>query len=163
MTMIRALSLALVTLTAPVAGAEQTAEAERGKIVFRTAGGCVNCHGWAADGKTGVNLRSPPGSNLRESAMELETLIEVITCGLPGTAMPYHDRGAYRDDRCYGMRMSEFDKASAPMRGKSLREEDIKSVAVYLQTRGIGLGEPTLAECVEFFDNPAATACRSLK
>jgi len=92
MTMIRALSLALVTLTAPVAGAEQTAEAERGKIVFRTAGGCVNCHGWAADGKTGVNLRSPPGSNLRESAMELETLIEVITCGLPGTAMPYHDR-----------------------------------------------------------------------
>lgn len=163
MPLIRALSLVLVTLMAPAAGAEQAADAERGKIVFRTTGGCVNCHGWAADGKTGVNLRSPTGANLRESAMELETLIEVIRCGLPGTAMPYHDKAAYRDGRCHGMVMADFDKESAPVRGKSLRDEDIASVAVYLQSRVIGLGEPTLAECAEFFDNPAASACSTLK
>jgi len=163
MSPIRALSLALVALTAPLAGTAQTGDAERGKIVFRTAGGCVNCHGWAADGKTGVNMRAPTGSNLRESALELDTLIEVIRCGLPGTAMPYHDRLAYRDDRCYGMVMSDFEPANAPMRGKSLRDEDIASVALFLKTWVIGLGEPTLAECAEFFDNAAASGCNSLK
>lgn len=162
-----AVSLALVALTAPAIRAQEAAlppgDPQRGKIVFRTVGGCVNCHGWAADGKTGVNMRAPTGSNLRQSQMDLQAMIQVITCGLPGSAMPYHDKGAYRDDRCYGMVMSDFAPGSEPLRGKSLRAEDIASVAAYLQTRVIGLGEPTFAECTDFFDNPAAKACSTLE
>jgi cytochrome c553 len=158
-----AVSLVVLTLAAPFARAEQSPDPERGKIVFRTVGGCVNCHGWAADGKTGVNLRSPPGSSLRESVLDLDGLIEVIACGRPGTAMPYHDKGAYRDDRCYGLVISDFEPDDAPTRGKTLRDDDIASLAAYLQTRVIGLGAPTVAECAEFFDNPAAQACVNLK
>lgn len=165
MTLSRAVAFALATLTlaAPGSRAEQTPDPERGKVVFRTVGGCVNCHGWAADGETGVNLRSPPGSNLRDSTLDVQGLIEVIACGRPGTAMPYHDKSAHRDDRCYGLVRSDLDPDTAPTRGKSLRGEDIASLASYLQTRVIGLGAPTFAECADFFDNPAAQACVNLK
>lgn len=160
-----ALSLALAAMAVPMAVRAQEAEGdpERGKIIFRTTGGCVNCHGWPADGKTGVNMRSPTGSNLRESTLDLAGLIEVISCGRPGTEMPFHDRAAYRDDRCYGLVFADFDEASTPRRGKSLREADIASVAAYLHGRVIGLGKPTFDECVDFFDNPAAQACAFVK
>lgn len=160
-------TLALVTLAAPMTRAQQATDGvgdpERGKIVFRTAGGCVNCHGWAADGKTGINMRAPTGSNLREAASDKDALTEAIKCGRPGTAMPYHDRTAYRDDRCFGMVMSDFDPGSAPTRGKSIRDKDIANLVAYLQTHVIGLGEPTYEECANFFDNPAARACENLE
>jgi len=162
-----AATLALVSMVAPMTRAQQAIEPigdpERGKIVFRSVGNCVNCHGWAADGISGVNLRSPTGSNLRETTLDTERLTEVIKCGLPGTPMPYHDRAAYRDDRCYEMVMSDFASGSEPTRGKTFRDEDIANVVAYLQAHVIGLGEPTHAECAEFFDNPAARACRSLR
>jgi len=162
-----AVTLALVTLAAPMTLAQQAADPvgnpERGKIVFRTPGLCVDCHGWAADGKTGVNLRAPAGPSLRETTLDKAALIEVIKCGRPGTPMPYHDRAAYRDDRCYGMTMSDFDSGNKPKRGKSLGDDDVADVVAYLQTHVIGLGKPTLEECAAFFDNPAAKACNSLR
>lgn len=162
-----ATTLAFVMLTAPVARAQQASDPvgdpKRGKIVFRTVGGCVSCHGWAADGKTGVNLRSPTGANLRESRLDTAGLIETIKCGRPGTAMPYHDKAAYSDGRCHGMVMSDFAPGSAPTRGKPFSDKDIANVVAYLQTHVIGLGKPTHAECVDFFDNPAAQACSNLK
>jgi len=162
-----AVTLVLTMMVASMAPAQQAIEhngdPERGKIVFRSVGNCVNCHGWAADGISGVNLRAPTGSNLRETTLDTERLTEVIKCGLLGTAMPYHDRAAYRDDRCYGMVMSDFVSGGEPMRGKTFRDNDIANVVAYLQTHVIGLGEPTYAECAEFFDNPAARACRSLR
>jgi mono/diheme cytochrome c family protein len=162
-----AVSLALVALAAPVTRAQQSTDPvgdpQRGKIVFRSVGGCVNCHGWAADGRTGVALQAPAGSNLRETTLDRESLIETIRCGRPGTAMPYHDRAAYRDDRCYGMVMSDFAAGDAPVRGKTFREKDIVNVVAYLQTEVIGLGKPTFEECTDFFDNPAARACKPLK
>lgn len=162
-----AVTLALVTLVPAVARAEQTAplvgDVERGKVVFRTTGRCATCHGWAADGQSGVDLRAPPGPNLRETTLDRDALIEVIKCGRPDTPMPYHDRAAYRDDRCYGMVMSDFDPAGKPTRGKTLSEADIVNVVAYLQARVIGRGAPTHADCVDFFDNPAAKACDSLR
>ena len=162
-----AVSLALFLLAAPMTRAQEAidlaGDPERGKIVYRTIGGCVNCHGWPADGKTGVNLRAPPGPSLRESKLDREGLLEVIKCGRPGTPMPFHDRAAYRDDRCYGIVMSEVDPGSAPKRGKTLGDKDIASIVAYLQTRVIGLGTPTYEECAAFFDNPAAKACGNLK
>lgn len=160
-----ALSLAVALLTAPVSRAQQTEapDLQRGKVVFRTTGGCVNCHGWAADGQTGIDMRSPKGASLRESTLDLDAMIEVIKCGRPGTQMPYHDRAAYRDDRCYGLVMSDFDAGGAPRRGKTLRDSDIANIAAYLQAKVVGLGAPTFQECTDFFDNPAAKACSNLK
>lgn len=163
---IAALSLALVLLAGQ--GRAQTtdtppADPQRGKVVFRTVGGCVNCHGWAGDGQTGVNMRAPSGPSLRATALDTAALTEVIRCGRPGTPMPYHDRAAYRDDRCYGQVMSDFAPGDKPARGKSLTEDDIAALVSYLQSRVIGLGKPTHAECVDFFDNPAAKACNTVK
>jgi len=162
-----AVSLALVTLAAPMTRAQQAmtmvGDPERGKIVYRSVGLCTTCHGWPADGKSGVHLRAPPGSNLRETTLDKEGLIEVVTCGLPGTPMPYHGRTAYRDDACYGMVMSDFDPGSKPIRGKTFGDKDVANVVAYLQTRVIGLGKPTFEECADFFDNPAAKACSRLK
>lgn len=162
-----AVTLGLVTLAAPMTRAQQAGDLvgdpERGKIVFRRVGKCVDCHGWAADGKTGIKLQAPAGANLRETKLDKAALIETIKCGRPGTPMPYHGRAAYRDDRCYGMVMSDFAPGTEPIRGKTFSDKDIANVVAYLQTDVIGLGEPTYAECADFFDNPAAWACRSLK
>lgn len=168
MTRFMALSLSMFMLAAPVSWAQQTddelvGDPERGKIVYRSVAYCINCHGWAADGKTGVNLRSPTGSNLRESQLDTEELLTVIRCGIPGTPMPFHDRAAYRDDRCYGMVMSDFDPSSEPMRGKTFHEKDFANVVAYLQAHVIGRGNPTFEECAEFYDNPDAKACSRLK
>jgi hypothetical protein len=161
------MAIAFAMLPVPMTQAQEAVDLagdpERGKIVYRTLGGCVNCHGWPADGKTGVNLRTPPGPSLRESELDTEGLMEVIRCGRPGTPMPYHDRAAYRDDRCYGLVLSDFDSGSAPKRGKTIGEKDIINIVTYLQNRVIGLGTPTYEECADFFDNPAAKACDTLK
>jgi len=167
MTRAPAVSLALSLLAAPMAPAQETGAApgdpERGKIVYRTLGNCVSCHGWAADGKAGVDLRAPTGPDLRETALDEASLTEVIRCCRPGTAMPYHDRAAYRDDRCYGLVMADFDDAGKPVRGKTFGEADLASLVAYLQARVIGQGKPTREDCAEFFDNPAAKACSNLK
>lgn len=162
-----ALTLAFVTMASPMAWAQQSADPvgdpERGKIVFRSVGYCVSCHGWAADGKIGTNLQAPVSPNLRETELDTEALTEIIGCGIPGTPMPYHERAAYRDSRCYGMAISDFAPGNAPVRGKTFSDRDVANVVSYLQTYVIGLGEPTYAECADFFDNPDAHACRSLK
>ena len=41
--------------------------------------------------------------SLRVTQLTREQVAEVIKCGRPATNMPYHDRFAYTDKRCYGM------------------------------------------------------------
>jgi mono/diheme cytochrome c family protein len=162
-----AASLAIVTLAAPMTLAQQAddivADPERGKIVYRSVAYCGNCHGWPGDGITGILLQAPRGANLRESKLDTQALIEVIKCGLPGTEMPYHSTTAYRDGSCYGMEMSDFAPGNKPIRGKTFRDKDIVNLVAYLQTKMIGLGKPTVEECADFFDNPAASACGRFK
>jgi mono/diheme cytochrome c family protein len=156
-----------IALTAPLTTGLQAedlmGDPERGKTVYRSTGDCMRCHGWPADGKTGVHLRAPPGSNLRDSTLDAEALAEVVRCGRPGTPMPYHDRQAYRDEACYGMTMSDFDEDDRPVQGKTIRDEDIANVVAYLQEQVIGRGKPTLEECGEFFDDPEVGACDFLR
>lgn len=169
MSLIRAVAVSLVifTVTAPSGRAQQAVDPvgdpERGKVVYRSVGMCQSCHGWPADGRTGVNLRSPTGSNLRETELSRDELIHVIACGRPGTAMPFHDRTAYDDGRCDGLALSDFASGDEPKRGKTLRDRDIANVVAYLQSHVIGLGKPTFEECVTYFDNRAAKACTYLK
>jgi mono/diheme cytochrome c family protein len=142
---------------------DQAGDPERGRVVYRSVGYCVNCHGWAGDGKSGTNLQAPVGPSLRETALDREALIETIACGRPGTPMPYHDRAAYRDGRCFGMELADFSPGAAPVRGKTFTDRDVVNVVAFLETHVIGRGEPTLEECTTFYDNPSAAACGGLR
>ena len=72
-----------------------------GERVFFEKGQCNQCHGKFGNG-VGDDPREN-GANLRESALDRETMIMMISCGVPGTNMPYFDKFSYTDDRCYGM------------------------------------------------------------
>ncbi len=139
-------------------------DAERGQQVYQRVGGCVTCHGWAGDGQSG---RSPvahaAAANLRETRLDPQGLYDTIRCGIPGTQMPYHDGAAYRDDRCFGMVMSDFAPGQQPVRGKTFRERQMVDLIAYLQKYVIGHGRPTLDECVQYFGKSADKACAYLK
>jgi len=160
---IAALTLSIVTLGAPFGWAQESSgpigDSERGRVVYRSVAYCVNCHGWAGDGESGTNLQAPVGPNLRETELDTQALIKTIGCGRPGTPMPYHDRAAYRDGRCFGMALEDFAAGAAPIRGKTFSDRDVANVVAYLEAYVIGRGEPTFLECAEFYGNPAAAAC----
>jgi hypothetical protein len=77
--------------------------------------------------------------------------------------MPYHDAAAYKDDRCYGMVLSDFEPDEAPPRGKTFRDKQLSDLIAYLQTSMIGLGKPTYDECAAYFESSADKACSYLK
>lgn len=161
-----ALALALGALAGPMARAQQASDPvgdpERGRIVYKSIGYCVNCHGWAGDGKVGVRLQAPIGPNLRETGLDTAALIETVRCGRPGTAMPYHERAAYRDDRCYGLTAEDLGD-DIPPRGRTFRASDAENVVAYLEAAIVGHGAPTLEECQAYYDASADRACAYLK
>ena len=147
--------------TAPAA---LVGDPERGKIVYQRMGYCVNCHGWAGDGMAGRNpLARATGADLRKTALDAEGLAQVIKCGLPGTQMPFHDTAAYRDDRCYGMVMADFEPGGVPMRGKTFRDKEVPHLVAYIQEYMIGLGKPNLEECALYYGKSADKACAYLR
>ena len=139
--------------------------AEKGKQVYQRVGVCVNCHGWAGDGQSGRNPISHAGAaaNLRETELDTQGLYDTIRCGIPGTQMPYHDRVSYKDDRCHGMLMSDFDAGQQPIMGKTFREKQMVDLIAYLEKYMIGHGKPTYEECALYFDTSADKACSYLK
>src|SRR6266511_3876167 len=78
-----------------------------GRRLYLDKAQCSYCHGWAADG-AGEPQSNGGASNLRQSFLTREQLIEVIMCGRPGTPMPHYDEAAYTDKRCYGMTEAEL-------------------------------------------------------
>ena len=135
---------------------------ERGKKVYERVGNCLQCHGWDGAGM-GRNPRSVgTAPNLREFVNDADLLRELIACGRPNSMMPYHDRLAYTDDRCYGLTKDDFDEGEAPHRGKSVRPDDINNLIAYLLTNVIGKGKTTLAECEAFY-KPGHRNCGPLK
>lgn len=155
----------LASLLSSFAMAQDTAAAlvgdpERGKFVCQRTGNCVNCHGWAGDGQAGRNpLARTAGANLRTSELDAEGLAEAIKCGRPGTQMPYHDSASYRDDRCYGLVMSDFEPGEEPLRGKTFREKQLVDLIAYMQALMVGRGKPTREECTEYFCDSAEKSC----
>ncbi len=139
-------------------------DAERGKYVYQHKANCFNCHGWAGDGESGRNpLSHAAAANLRETRLTRQGLYDVIRCGIPGTQMPYHDHASYRDRRCFGKVMSDFDPGTAPVLGKSLRDKDIVDVIAYLEKYLIGHGKPNYEECALYYGASAGRACAYLK
>ena len=87
----------------------------------------------------------------------------VIACGMPGTAMPHHDRKAYTDDRCYGLTKDDLVKEMMPKMGnKPLRSTEIEMVIDYIEARIKGRGKVTLEECEEYFNRVGAKGCAKL-
>ena len=62
--------------------------------------GCLQCHGSTGDGGDGGEF--PAGPSLRKTRLDRAALVEAISCGLPGTAMPSWLDDAYTKRGCYG-------------------------------------------------------------
>ena len=109
---------------------------------------CISCHGWSGNGtETGP---VPPGPSLRESALDYASAREIIQCGIPGGQMPSHDRMAYVDTRCYGLKSADLG-SSKPLKGDSLKAADLDAVAAYVTGYLEGRGPITPEECEEYF------------
>ena len=87
--------------------AEEARLLEFGKEIFKSKAVCQYCHKWDASGDQGYGGNA---LSLRVTQLTPEQLTEVVKCGRPGTGMPYHDRFAYTDKRCYGYTREEMGK-----------------------------------------------------
>jgi mono/diheme cytochrome c family protein len=138
----------LVLLLIPV-GAHAADDFAFGRRLFLEKAECSFCHGWAGDG---AGHPQSPGraANLRQSQLARDQLITVIQCGIPGTAMPHFDEGAYSDQRCYGMTEAEMGGRTPSLPpGEVLQKREIDALADYLLARIIGGGPITREECAE--------------
>jgi len=139
-------SLAAILLGASTAAAQ---DVSHGRRIFLEKGDCQYCHGWAGDG-AGAGQSPGGAANLRRSQLDRATLITVIGCGVPGTAMPRFDEDAYTDKRCYGMTEAELGARTPPLPpSTTLPKRDIEVLADYLLAKVIGRGAITREECFE--------------
>ena len=143
------LASALLVPASP-ATAQDEPNVSRGKYLWTLKGNCIRCHGWSGNGMG--HPRSPRGPSLRDTELEMEFIIETITCGRPATEMPYHDRHAYTDDRCYGMTKDDLEDDMPKRAKKPLRPNEIRDVAAYMEMHVLGRGKITLEECEAFFE-----------
>lgn len=126
-----------------------------GLDVWKNRGGCFNCHGNFAQGGEGGHF--PAGPSLRKSQLDPETMKSVISCGLPGTQMPYNLKGAYTEIECYG---NDLGPAPADVHpGAALSEEEITNLLAYLDARVVGQRRITKDQCVEYYGDPNAPDC----
>jgi hypothetical protein len=144
--------LTLALLAASPAAADDFAQ---GRRVFLEKADCGYCHGWAGDGAG--QGQSPGGAaNLRRSQLGRDQLIMVVSCGIPGTAMPHFDEDAYTDTRCYGMTEADLgDRTPTLPPSTTLPKRDIEALVDYLLAKVIGHGPVTRAECQDAFGENA--------
>lgn len=136
----------------PAAPTEEQIKA--GLNVWKNRGGCFNCHGDFGQGGEGGHF--PAGPSLRKSAMDLDTMKMVISCGLPGTKMPYNLEGAYVTEECYGVVDGEPMDVSP---GTALSTQEIDDLVAYIGARVHGQRRITKDQCVEYFDDANAPEC----
>ena len=127
--------------------AEDARAVEFGKEIFKVKANCQFCHKWDASGDTGYGGNA---LSLRKTALNPEQFAEVVRCGRPSTGMPYHDRLAYTDKRCYGVTREEVGKDMPPM-GEFLSAREIDAVVRYLFVKAVGYGASTYEDCVDFW------------
>ena len=132
-----------------------------GQSVFKRAN-CVGCHKWHGSGGGGYG---GDALSLRATQLTREQIIETVSCGRPGTGMPYFQRGAYDSDQhpCYGVSRQDLGKTmpvEAP--GSFLRPPEIAAVADYVIADIKGKGAPTYADCLAFFGE-GSRVCNTYK
>ena len=109
-----------------------------GQRLFREKADCQFCHGINGDGRG--DPRSPGrATNLHETRLKREQLIDVITCGRPGTEMPHFDKYAYEDKGCYGLSAAELGKNMPPdPHSTSLTKREIAALVDYIMATYVG-------------------------
>src|SRR5262249_47632903 len=101
------------------------------------------------------------GANLRDSKLDRAGIIETISCGRPGTAMPHFDKFAYTDKRCYGATADDLgDKVPDIPPSGFLPKIEIEAAADFLLATIVRKAPVSLEECQAHFGagNPAACA-----
>ena len=119
-------------------GAARAQNVSFGERLFRDKADCQFCHGIDGDGRG--DPRSPGrAANLHETQLNRDQLIEVISCGRPGTEMPHFDKYAYEDTDCYGLKGKDLG-ADAPHYPHStpLTRREIEAVADYVIATFVG-------------------------
>jgi mono/diheme cytochrome c family protein len=146
--------LALPVRTAALAQGAPPDDVAEGKRVYQKAN-CIGCHKWHGGGGGGYG---GDALSLRATALTRDQIIETVSCGRPGTGMPYFQRGAYdsTEHPCYGVSRQDLGKTmplEAP--GSFLRPAEIAAVADYVIADVKGRGDPTYADCAAFFGDGA--------
>jgi hypothetical protein len=131
-----------------------------GRRIFQDKAQCVFCHGWAGDGD-GAPQSSGGAANLRQTKLTRNQLIEIISCGVPGQAMPRFDDQAYAEKRCYGgVTEAALGKDLPPLPpGSLLQRREIEALVDFLQAKIINRGPITREECIEALGDRAARSC----
>lgn len=124
-------------------------QAAEGKGIFQRAN-CVGCHKWHGGGGGGYG---GDALSLRATQLDRDQIIETVTCGRPGTGMPYFKRSAYDGEEhpCYGLGRQELGKDVPVEANIFLRPNEVGTVADYVIAEIKGRGEPNFAECTAFF------------
>ena len=126
-----------------------------GQRIYEKAN-CVGCHKWHGGGGGGYGGAA---LSLRDTQLDRDQIIEVVHCGRPGTGMPYHDRDAYKDYRCYdGLTVQDLGKDMSPEAANFLRPSEIEVVVDWVLQHLKGKGPPSYADCIDFFGS-GARAC----
>jgi cytochrome c553 len=144
------LAPAFLVMSASLAFAQATQSrdpAEAGKAIFKRAN-CFGCHKWHGNGGGGYG---GDALSLRRTALTREQIIEIVSCGRPGTGMPYFARGSYDTTNCYEISRHDLGDKIPPEGGVFLRAQDIETVADYVLVHIKGKGDPNYDECVSFF------------
>ena len=76
-----------------------------GLKVFKKAN-CNSCHQWHGDGGGSYGGAA---ASIRDTGLDKEGLKQIVECGRPGTNMPYFSKQAYKDDRCFGLKFTDFE------------------------------------------------------
>jgi mono/diheme cytochrome c family protein len=138
----------------PLRAVSANRQIEYGKELYQSKARCISCHGWAGDGM-GAAHSAGDAANLRKSKLDHAQLVQIISCGIPGTAMPHFNAFAYSEDKCYDMLELEVGANIPPKPPRPLQQREIEVLINYLTARIIGRGTPTRAECAEFYgDSP---------
>lgn len=132
-------------------------DVDKGRSVWRKKGQCAFCHGWSGDGRG--HPRSPGvAANLRQSELDRDAMGMIISCGIAGTAMPYHDRAAYLDGRCFGMSADDFEPGQMPEKGKTFSPDNLENLLAFIFADIKGKPPATLADCETFY-KPGSRNC----
>lgn len=140
------LSFVVAMLTITVTKAEND-EQGIGKKVYERAN-CVGCHKWSGVGGGGYGGAA---LSLRATQLSHDDIVEIVTCGRPGTGMPHFTANPYKDGACYGLQPADVKDMMPPDANIVLRPDEIKEVASYVIATIKGRGDPTLDECTSFF------------
>jgi mono/diheme cytochrome c family protein len=140
------ISISGVALSQSATPADPT---DAGKHVFQRAN-CMGCHKWHGNGGGGYG---GDALSLRKTQLTREQIIETVSCGRPGTGMPFFVRGSYDNVQCYDMLRKDAGDLMPPEANVFLRSSEIEAVADYVIAHIKGKGEPTYDECTAFFAN----------